>query len=124
MSDWSNYPNFKESEFACKHTGRCNMHPEFMERLQKLRTLYDKPMRISSGYRDPTHPIEARKAQPGFHTTGRAADIAIRGADALKLLTIALQVGFTGVGVQQKGGSRFLHLDDIKSSLRPNIWSY
>jgi len=86
--------------------------------------LYGKPMKVSSGYRDPSHPIEAKKASPGFHTTGRAVDIAVSGADAVKLLTLALQVGFTGIGVQQKGGGRFIHLDDVVSLTRPNIWSY
>ena len=36
-------------------------------------------------------------------------------------------VGFTGIGVNQKGGARFLHLDTIESSParpRPTIWSY
>ena len=122
--NWLDYPNFSRSELACKHTGKCNMHPDFMERLQKLRTLYGKPMKVSSGYRDPSHPIEANKPLPGFHTTGRAADIAVQGADAVKLLTLALQVGFTGIGIQQKGGGRFIHLDDVVSSFRPNIWSY
>lgn len=102
------------------------MHPDFMERLQKLRTAYDKPMKITSGYRDKTHPIEAKKAAPGAHASGRAADVSIRGADAVELLKLALELGFTGIGVQQKGDGRFIHLDDIEdgSLPRPMLWSY
>ena len=84
-------------------------------------------MAISSGYRSPEHPIEARKGKPGAHARGRAVDIAIAGADALHLLQLVLDSGdFTGVGIAQKGdfGSRFIHLDDLDNERRPTIWSY
>lgn len=126
--DWSAFPNFSEHEFACKHTGKCEMHPLFMERLQKLRTAFGKPMMISSGFRDKTHPVEARKGtnSNGAHTTGRACDVAIRGGEALRLIRLAQELGFTGIGVNQKGTARFIHLDDVGdgSLPRPNIWSY
>lgn len=126
MMDWSKYPNFSEEEFRCKHTGKSAMHSDFMARLQRLRTAFGKPMKITSGYRDPTHPIEAKKAAPGAHASGRACDVAIRGAEAVELLKLALQHGFTGIGVQQKGDGRFIHLDDIEDGTqpRPMIWSY
>lgn len=124
--DWSRWPNFAPYEFQCRHTGRQGMNPEFMDRLQQLRTAYGKPLTITSGYRDKTHPIESIKATPGAHTYGRAADISIAGPDALKLIRIALDLGFTGVGVQQKGTGRFIHLDDLVDGRlpRPAIWSY
>jgi zinc D-Ala-D-Ala carboxypeptidase len=125
--DWSRYRNFKKSEFDCRHTGRNEMKPEFMERLQELRNLYGRPMVVSSGYRDPSHPIEARKQEPGAHSTGRACDIAIQGGEALQLMALAVHVGFTGVGVQQKGDGRYLHLDDLphqNNRPRPWLWSY
>ncbi|MDP2715526.1 D-Ala-D-Ala carboxypeptidase family metallohydrolase [Rheinheimera sp.] len=123
--DWSYYPNFTESEFACKHTGECKMQPAFMERLQTLRIAYGKPMQISSGYRSPSHPIEAIKTKPGVHSSGRACDVVVRGADALKLIELAIKHGFTGIGVNQKGASRFIHLDDLTNAdSRPTIWSY
>ena len=40
----------------------------------------------------------------------------------------ALVVGFTGLGVKQKGEGRFLHLDDLGTGEhtvpRPALWSY
>lgn len=124
--DWSRWPNFSPEEFRCKHTGKLHMHAGFMDRLQKLRTAYGKPMRITSGYRAPEHPIEAAKAKPGTHASGRACDIGVQGADAVELVRIALQLGFTGIGVQQKGTGRFIHLDDLPPGEwpRPTIWSY
>lgn len=122
--DWSRYPNFRESEFVCRHCGRVEMDPDFMHRLQGLRNRFNKPMTITSGYRCPEHPIEAAKASPGAHTTGKAADVAVQGAEAHRLLAISLELNFTGIGVQQKGDKRFLHLDTINEGARPTVWSY
>lgn len=124
--DWSQYPNFTESEMRCKHTGKCEMHPVFMQRLQHLRTVYGAPLIVNSAYRDKSHPEEVNKTEPGAHTMGRAVDLSIRGADAVKLLRLALEFGFTGIGISQKGASRFIHLDDVAdgSLPRPSLWSY
>ena len=119
--NWSAYPNFTEAEFRCRHCGKQEMKPEFMGRLQALRDVYKRPMPITSGYRCPDHPVEKAKTEPGMHTTGMACDVDVYGADAHELLRLAMHLGFTGIGVQQKGGARFIHLD-----LRPApaIWSY
>ena len=120
--DWSRYPNFKREEFTCRcGCGRNEMKPEFLERLQALRSVYGKPMAVTSGYRCPQHPKEAAKAQPGMHNTGLAADVGISGSEAVALLRLALEAGFKGIGINQKGDGRFLHFD-----LRevPAIWSY
>jgi zinc D-Ala-D-Ala carboxypeptidase len=125
--DWSKYPNFTEAEFRCKHTGKCHMQPEFMARLQMLRNMYGKPMRITSGFRDRTHPAERDKQHAGTHTMGIAADVAVTGGDAYHLVKLALDAGFTGIGVNQKGNARFIHLDTgtaFQGLPRPTIWSY
>ena len=122
--NWSDYPNFSAKEFNCHHCGANEMNPEFMAKLQQLRTVYGAPMRITSGYRCPQHPIEAKKAAPGPHTSGQACDISVQGAEAHRLLKLALEAGFTGIGVQQEGLGRFLHLDTLESKNRPTIWSY
>jgi zinc D-Ala-D-Ala carboxypeptidase len=130
MMDWSLYPNFSEAEMRCKHTGKCEMHPDFMERLQQLRYLYDRPMPVTSGFRDRTHPVERKKpaGSIGPHTTGRAVDIAVRGSDAYDLIYMAMACGFTGIGLRQHGNSRFVHLDDLPpgnpSGPRPWVWTY
>ena len=123
--DWDEYPNFEESEFVCKHTGECRMSPIFLEKLQKLRNAYGKPMVVTSGYRSPEHPLEADKTRPGPHTTGCAVDIGVHGQDAYRLVKLALEHGFTGIGVSQRMGQpRFVHLDLLLEEPRPNIWSY
>jgi len=122
--DWSKYPNFSEREFMCSHTGKCEMDAGFMEKLQQLREKYNKPMTVTSGYRHPSHPVEAAKEKAGIHTLGIAADIACNGSEAYHILQLALQMGFTGIGVAQKGHKRFLHLDTYTKPPRSNIWSY
>jgi zinc D-Ala-D-Ala carboxypeptidase len=91
------------------------MKPEFMAKLQKLRETYGAPMRVTSGYRCPQHIIEVKKARPGAHASGQAVDIGVQGSDAHTLLRMALEAGFTGIGVQQKGTRGFLHLDTLET---------
>jgi zinc D-Ala-D-Ala carboxypeptidase len=124
MINWNDYPNFSESEFNCTHCGENHMKAGFLERLQKLRTKRGKAMRVTSGYRCPEHPIEARKSKPGAHASGQAADIGCTGQEAYEIMKLAFELGFTGIGVSQKGSTRFVHLDDIEESPRPNVWSY
>lgn len=128
MWDNERWPNFSPDEFACKGDGTLSVNPVFMDRLQTLRTFYAKPMIISSGYRSPEYNASVSSTGlTGPHTTARAADIAVRGADALHLITLALEVGFIGIGVNQRGNSRFIHLDDLPDAPgqpRPWIWSY
>jgi uncharacterized protein YcbK (DUF882 family) len=104
------------------------MSPEFMDALDELREAYGKPLRVTSGYRCPEHPIEARKTSAGAHSTGKAIDLAVDRGEAYEVLKIAMAMGvFTGIGVQQKGSGRFIHLDtceEPKMSPRPTVWSY
>ena len=95
-----------------------------MDLIQQLR--YEVgPLNVTSGYRCPQHPIEAAKQAPGSHSTGTAVDIAVSGSRALAVLSGALGLGFTGIGVKQKGphAKRFIHLDRAPSQ-RPMLWSY
>jgi uncharacterized protein YcbK (DUF882 family) len=120
-------PYFSSEEMSCSHTGLEKMDARFMEMLTELRVAYAKPLRVTSAYRDVTHPIEAKKAKPGAHATGKAADIAVERGEAYEVLKIALEIGFTGIGVAQKGSGRFLHLDICEPEdgmFRPTVWSY
>jgi zinc D-Ala-D-Ala carboxypeptidase len=122
--DWSLFPNFTSGEFECRHCGAMEMKHVFLTKLQELREAYGKPMTISSGYRCPKHPVEVSKRSPGVHTFGLAADVAVNGQDAHALLKHAFALGFTGIGVFQKGVGSFVHLDVMNTTPRPNVWSY
>jgi zinc D-Ala-D-Ala carboxypeptidase len=127
MIDWSKYPNFKADEFRCKcGCGADGIKEELVAKLQVMRTAYGKPMKINSGYRCPRHPIEAKKSTPGAHSLGIAADIGVQGPEAYRILALAVQQCFTGIGVQQKKGVEpFIHVDIRNGELPgPTVWSY
>lgn len=132
---------FSEKELACSHCGTALMDENFLALLDSLRGSYG-PLTITSGYRCPEHPIEKRKSTgPGAHSTGKAVDISVSRQNAYKLLSCVFTrplplhkfIGggvpdytpqFTGIGINQKGNSRFIHLDVITTGTRPTIWSY
>lgn len=120
---WGQYPNFKKSEFDCRHTGHNEMKHEFMLVLQAIRTEYGKPMSPSSGYRHPSHPVEARKGHSnGEHTQGTCADIECdSSADRFVLVRLALKHGVTRIGIAKN----FLHFGIGGRGLPDNvIWEY
>lgn len=115
--NWDKYRYFKKHEFDCQETGENEMQPAFVDKLSELRALYGKPMTITSGYRSPNHSIEKAKDKPGFHTQGIAADIYATGADKYRLVKLAFDLGFTGIGIDKT----FIHLD---IGDRYAIWGY
>lgn len=121
--DWSLYPNFKEDEFRCRHTGLVAMQPAFLEVLQRIRTELRRPMIVTSGYRHPTHPVEARKTHSnGEHTQGACADIACNtGTMRFELVRLAMKHGIVRIGIHKT----FLHLGIGGRNLpAPVIWEY
>ena len=66
---------FKVSDFDCQETGENEMDEGFLRKLDALRHACGFPFIVTSGYRSPNHSIEAKKAKPGMHASGCAADI-------------------------------------------------
>jgi uncharacterized protein YcbK (DUF882 family) len=104
------------------------MSEEFMQKIVALREKLNFPFIVNSAYRCPSHnQAVSESGLSGAHTTGKAIDIAASGIQAYHLVDEALLSDITGVGVNQKGRGRFIHLDDCspKDGLpRPMIWSY
>ncbi len=110
---------FKLSDFDCKETGNNEMSEDFLIKLDELRHKCGFPFIITSGYRDPSHSIEARKAKAGNHARGIASDIRINnGNEAYDIIKNAQSMGFNGIGVAKS----FIHVD-IRQGM-PVIWSY
>jgi uncharacterized protein YcbK (DUF882 family) len=110
---------FKLSDFNCQETGKNEMSEEFLDKLDELRHKCGFPFIITSGYRDKTHSIEARKAKAGTHARGIASDIRINnGNEAYDIIKNAQSMGFNGIGVAKS----FIHVDIRKGM--PVIWSY
>ena len=123
------WPNFSIAEMACRETGLCLLDGALMDALQRVRAICG-PLTVTSGYRSPRHSKEAAKGRSGGpHTLGKAADIRCAGTQAFEILHTALDEGCTGIGIDQRGEDRFLHLDVITHlddfpAVRPTIWSY
>lgn len=124
---WENFPH---AELSRVSTGGVRMVPAFLDRLQTLRLSFQHPIILTSAYRSPEYNLRvASTGANGPHTTGRAVDILIQGADALDLIGRAWVNGFTGIGLKQHGphNGRFVHLDDLPAGPdrpRPWIWTY
>ena len=119
--------HFSDKELVCRcGCGQQYMRIGFMSLLESLRMAYDRPMIVSSAYRCSTHNDNvSTTGRHGPHTTGCAVDIVISGRRTYELLCLALQFGFTGIGIQQKGDNCFIHLDNLMLDFpRPRIWSY
>ena len=94
---------FTEKEMRCKGTDECEMDEKFMEKLECLRECYDRPMIITSGYRSQAHNSAIGGSPNSAHVQGRAVDVAVAGSDAYDLIKLAIEHGFTGIGVAQRG---------------------
>lgn len=110
---------FRLEEFNCTHTNLNCMDDVFLDKLDQLREECGFPFRITSGYRDSTHPSESKKENPGTHNQGIAADIAVtNGKDRMNIVHWALKMNFGGIGVAKT----FVHVDDRKTT--PVMWTY
>ena len=111
---------FNESEF--KEFDK--MDRALLIMLDNLREVYGYPIKLTSTYRSPEHPIEARKAKPGEHAYGAAVDIACVGGEATyKLVKAAIEVGFTRIGISRK--NNFVHVGVGYEGAPPiTIWTY
>lgn len=120
--------HFKREEFACHHCGANLIDDDFVTDLDDLRHHLGFALPISSGYRCPEYNARVSSTgRTGPHTTGRAADIEISRERAYLVLQTALMMKFSGIGVNQKGAARFIHLDNLPNAPgqpRPTIWSY
>lgn len=119
---------FKLEEFACRHCGKNLIDHAFVDELDELRGRLGFALPINSGYRCPEYnAMVSATGSAGPHTFGRAADIQIDRQKAYQFLRAALEMKFTGIGLQQRGVGRYIHIDNLPNAPgqpRPTIWSY
>lgn len=102
------------------------MKESFMIRLVTLRQAFGEPMVVTSGYRSREYNSQIGGAPGSAHIEGRAVDVLMAGEGAFHLVKLALEHGFTGIGLRQHGDwdRRFVHLDDASHHRRPRLWTY
>lgn len=90
-----------------------------MQAVEEIRIAAGRPLVLTSAYRCPNHPEEAKKTEPGQHSKGVAVDIQVAdGAQRYQIIQLGLALGATGIGV----ANTFVHLDWRKST--PVVWKY
>ena len=116
--------NFTEDELACNcGCGQNECKDQMVSLLQKLRDDVGFPIRLSSAYRCESWNKEVGGHPNSAHKEGLAVDVLCRGEKALQIVESAIKLGFTGVGISQKHGQRFVHLD-VKQTESKRLWSY
>ncbi len=118
--------NYSEFDSPDKLGSGKNMSPEILEMLDLAREKYDKPIKITSGYRTQEYNegLKARgyKASPNSsHLKGLAVDIHCNNSKArFELVDILLDVGFNRLGI----ANTFIHADIDKDKPQNLIWTY
>lgn len=96
--------DFFDDEFWSPDKNFAKMEPEFMLKLQKLRSTVGVVFTVSSGYRTAEFNARIGGEKESLHLTGQAADIehiGWDGATKLKFLGTAIAMGFS-IGVYRK----------------------
>jgi hypothetical protein len=113
-----------DPHLLCPCCARERLKKSSLMRLQRLRSLYGKPIGIieGGGYRCESY----TSSEISAHHSGHAFDLAYPREDHWLLLSLAMQVGFTGIGDKNKKGRYQLHLDDAPDipHQRPRPWKW
>ena len=115
--------NFNSSEFDSPDIigSGLKMNNVLIEKLQEMRDIFGKPIRIKSGYRSVIHNKKVGGKTNSEHLQGNAVDIRIKNSnERYVLLGLALIVGFSRIGV----GRDFLHLDISSTKPKEVVWLY
>jgi uncharacterized protein YcbK (DUF882 family) len=120
--------SFTFDEMACRNCSHCgglsDMNEHFMMKLQQLRDACGFALPVNSGFRCAQKNIDCKGHTGSAHLTGEGADLRVDRDKARIVIQKAIEMGFS-VGIQQKGSSRFVHVDTkIRKSGKANLWSY
>lgn len=107
---------------ANKNVNITDLKPEMKEFIAHLELALGRELVITSGYRSPSHPIEAKKASPGEHSEGLAVDVAcIQPISFLEVVGEAYKLGAKRIGVSRK--SKFVHIG-LSPDRPSSLWTY
>lgn len=92
-------PNFKVKEFRCKDgSDKLLLDSSFiLNKLQAIRTHFNKPVHINSAYRTVEYNKIIGGAKNSYHTQGKAFDIVISGVDLDEICKFAQSIGINGI---------------------------
>lgn len=108
--------DFYADEFESPDTKESKMKPEFILKLQRLRTACGWPFTIKSGYRTKAYNHKLGGADDSYHVLGIAADVSHNGWNGIQryqFISAAMSLGFS-IGVY----NAHFHVD---SRLEPRV---
>ena len=109
--------NFNRSEFACScGCGFDTVDAVLLEALEAIRVHFDKPVKVTSSCRCPSHNFDVGGAAGSQHKKGRAADIQVSSVSPDAVASFAEDLGLS-VGRYQS----FTHVDSRSGA--PSRWS-
>ena len=120
------YFNYTEFDSPDELGSGKNMSPKILEMLDIAREKYDKPIKITSGYRTQAYneDLKARgykASKNSSHLKGLAVDIHCNNSkDRFELVDILLDVGFNRIGI----ANTFIHADIDENKPTHLIWTY
>lgn len=115
--------NFNSNEFDCKCTREsCTttiINTDQIVKLQQLRRILKKPIKINSGFRCEEHNESVGGSPTSQHVAGNATDIAVSGMSTSELIKIikGMKNTFKGIGLYDS----FIHVDSRENVAR---WDY
>lgn len=109
----ANYGNlskhFKAKEFQCKDKSEYLLiATELIETLEKIRSHFNAPVIINSGYRTPSWNNKVNGASNSYHCKGMAADIVVKGHSSKEVAEYADSIMEQGGVIRYKN---FTHID-------------
>ena len=116
IAGWPAVRYFRPEEFDSADepgSGRRMMDLAFVSRLDGVRHLLGRPLRVNSGYRTPAHNARIGGVPNSAHTKGLAADLHAANYQEQRELVAALRAaGFVRIGQYiTPRGNRFVHVD-------------
>ena len=113
--------NFDLEEYACKcGCGRADIKTELVNKVQEVRDILGRSIRINSGFRCERHNGNIGASETSSHIGGWAADLQTKGSAArYELLTVIMQV-FDRVGIAKN----FNHVDVDANKTAGVVWTY
>jgi uncharacterized protein YcbK (DUF882 family) len=119
-----NLSEFNKHNFTITDTIFQNIF-ELAKNLQVLRDEVKKPIKITSGYRDPSFNKKIGGATQSRHITGEAADLKIEGYTPKQVAAIIEKL--IASGKMKQGGlgiySTWIHYDTFFDGKHPRRWS-
>lgn len=106
------------------HKGQEGIDPGFAGILKETSSFLGQPLKILSGHRDSSHPVEAAKASPGEHAHKDAVDIDMTGMSDEQKKSLVQDLRSRGVKrfIAYSTSPNMLHVDMNSKQVSPDDW--